>query len=66
MWYSSNLLNAALKAKNLTNSSQGRKYSNCMSIDLKLGNLPPTIQRTVNMVFPIVVIILENLKGIVP
>lgn len=45
MSYSSNLLNVALKAKNLTNGSQSRKYSNCMSIDLKLGDLPPTIQK---------------------
>lgn len=43
--YSSNLLNAALKAKNLTNSSQSRKYSNCMSIDLKLEDQSPTIQK---------------------
>lgn len=59
-----NLLNAALKAKNLINSSQSRKYSNCMSIDLKLENLPRTIQRRVHMIFPTVTIILENLKGI--
>lgn len=40
------LLNAALKAKNLTNSSQSRKYSNCMSIDLKLEDQSPTIQKS--------------------
>lgn len=58
-----NLLNAALKAKNLINSSQSTKYSNCISIDLKLENCHVQFKGE-SIWFFLVTIILENLKGI--
>lgn len=51
MHHFSDLLNAALEAKSYTNSSKSRNYSNCMWIDLKLENLPPTFQRRNNVFF---------------
>lgn len=62
MCHSSNLINAALKAKSHMNGSKSRNSCNCIWIDLKLGNLPPTIQkRNSQYVFSTVTATLENI-----